>query len=207
MSWILGCVAVLACAICGLLGLTAGINFNPNSTIKFVPDWGSLGDWVSGIGALLAVISSFILVRRNEAAQEDREKEKIIVDQWASDFYLSVRVISTGLFPCTVNGVFLESPSGRAVSLSANLPNGADIRIPHRLDSRSDLNFGWQIPQLGRLLGALSLLDLKRIEDLSVYVVTSIADYRFPIGADVSSMLIGAARAQDIQLLQDDAED
>jgi hypothetical protein len=206
MRWILGVVAVLACVICGLLGLTAGINLNPNSTTKYVPNWGSLGDWISGVGAMLAVVSSFILVRRNEAAQDDREREKISVEQWASDFFLSIRVISTGHFPCTINGVFFESPSGRVVSLAASLPSEVKVQIPHRLESRSDMNFGWTLTQMGRLLGALSLLDLDRVEDLSIYVVTSIAEHRFPIGADVSNMLIGIARAEGIQLLKDETE-
>lgn len=82
MNWILGGVALLLCIVTGLLGLTAGINLNPESTVRFVPAWGSLGDWISGIGALLAVVTSLYLVRRNEALQHEREREKIEVEQW-----------------------------------------------------------------------------------------------------------------------------
>lgn len=49
-------VAVLVVAVLSALaGLTAGINLNPQATVKFVPDWGSLADWVAGIGSMAAV--------------------------------------------------------------------------------------------------------------------------------------------------------
>lgn len=59
MRYVYWLLAVGACAMSGLLGLTAGINENPASTVRFVPDWGSLADWVAGIGSLAAVVATF----------------------------------------------------------------------------------------------------------------------------------------------------
>ena len=55
MKYFIALGVLAAFVLGGLLGLTAGVNLNPNVTVSFVPNWGSLGDWVSGVGALLAV--------------------------------------------------------------------------------------------------------------------------------------------------------
>src|SRR5690606_33024784 len=45
MRWLAGLAVAVLCILSGLLGLTAGINLNPDSTVRFVPNWGSVGDW------------------------------------------------------------------------------------------------------------------------------------------------------------------
>lgn len=59
MKWFFGiCIVLVTNIVSALLGLTAGINQNPQATVRFVPDWGSLADWVAGIGALAAVFAT-----------------------------------------------------------------------------------------------------------------------------------------------------
>lgn len=192
---------IFACLVCGLLGLTAGINFNPDSTVRYVPNWGSLGDWVSGVGALLAVATSLYLVRRNEAQQHEREREKIEIEQWAEGFFLSVRVISKGYFPCTVKSVFFVSsddPGGGAVQLAPYMDEAGRVSLPVRLEIREDIQFVWMVNQLGGLLRALSLLHLRSMDALSIKVVTVTGELIVPISSELSDYLIGAARSEGV---------
>ena len=200
MRWILGCVAVLACATCGLLGLTAGINFNPDSTIKFVPDWGSLGDWVSGVGALLAVVTSLVLVMRNESQQREREREKIEIEQIGEDFFCSVRVISLGIFPCTVRSVFFLGPDGGVVPLLSSMAPTVNIKLPVRLEHREDIHFAWRIDQMRELLNSLSFFDLPSLTQLRIQVLTVTGEFIVPISVELADYFVGAARAENIAI-------
>lgn len=192
---------IAACAVCGLLGLTAGINFNPDSTVRYVPNWGSLGDWVSGIGALLAVAVSLYLVRRNEAQQHERDSEKVEIEQWAEDFFCSIRVISKGFFPCTVKAVFFvgsDDPDGSAVPLAPHMDEQGRVSLPTRLECREDIQFAWRVDKLISLLNGLSFLRLQSMEALSIKVVTVTGEFIVPVSKELSDYLIGAARSENI---------
>lgn len=202
MKWILLGVAVAACVVCGLLGLTAGINLNPTSTVRYVPNWGSMGDWVSGVGALLAVVSSFILVKRHEDQQQDRERERIVVEQWAAEGVCSIRLISLGVFPCTVKGVFLRKPGSHAVALQNVAPNDIKITMPLRLESRQDAHFGWRLQSSGRLVGAIASLKMDQIEALEIEIrsVTNVSSV--PISAEVAAWLYKAAELHGVAIVE-----
>jgi hypothetical protein len=204
MNLLLGIIAVVAVFISGLLGLTAGINLNPISTVSYVPNWGSLGDWVSGIGAFLAIISSFILVKRNEEQQRDRERERFLVDQFGSLLHVSITVVSTGYLPCAIKGVFIESLSKSAVPLHRYLPEDVTVVMPQRLESKADIHFSWRFDQLEPLLQAISWMRVGRLEDLTILVVTSIGEDRTPITAEVAEILLGVARGAGIAVLETD---
>lgn len=106
MKWIFWVIALLACVISGSLGLTAGINLNPLSTVKFVPNWGSLADWISGIGSVSAAIVALYLAdlqRRNNTA-------KIEISQFYNADNFTVDLVSTGEKPAIVRGVYIRSP-------------------------------------------------------------------------------------------------
>lgn len=66
----LGCFFV--CVISGLLGLTAGINLNPESTVKFVPNWGSVGDWAAGISTFLTLLVACIAMNTWRVQERQR---------------------------------------------------------------------------------------------------------------------------------------
>ncbi|MCP1506832.1 hypothetical protein J2Y83_002805 [Pseudomonas marginalis] len=113
MNWLMGFGAIFLCVACGLLGLTAGINLNPQSTVRFVPDWGSLADWVSGIGALSAVFATCYF----GWAQRDALLPKLSVKltgymanhggSVASGF--SVKLANSGNSPIDIHGIFFHS--------------------------------------------------------------------------------------------------
>lgn len=73
-------LVVFACAVSGFLGLTAGINLNPESTVKYVPNWGSLGDWVAGISALLTFVVACVAMN----AWRMQERQRLTL-QWKAD--------------------------------------------------------------------------------------------------------------------------
>lgn len=142
MNWMLGVVVVAACVTCASLGLTAGINLNPMSTVKYVWDWNAAGSWVSGIGTFLAVIVTLWQVRR----QQEREKPKLTIQQHYESKTYSLILVSTGLVPATVFGASLSYDDNKTyVDLVHHLSE--DSKLPRRLD-RGD---------------AVTLLELKNV--------------------------------------------
>ncbi|WP_236192761.1 hypothetical protein [Pseudomonas glycinae] len=202
MKWIFFLIALGACLTSALLGLTAGINLNPESTVRYIPNWGSVGDWVSGVGALLAVITSFLLVHRNEVTQAAREQESFLIEQTATEFACSVRVISLGILPCKIKTVLFVGPSGSAVSLHRSLPAEGQVNMPVRLESREEVQFSWRVHQLTGLLGDLSLLHVEDLMVLTIEVSTVMGTTAVPISQELAHHFIGVARAQGIQLLR-----
>jgi len=114
MKWMFGFGALFACVICGFLGLTAGINMNPQSTVKFVPDWGSLADWVAGIGSMCAVFATvyFGWKQRQELLPKLSVKVSGFVmpdgiSSLISSF--SLKLANSGSVPIDIDGVCFHS--------------------------------------------------------------------------------------------------
>lgn len=144
MKWILFGVVLALCVVCGLLGLTVGINLNPQSTVKFVPAWGSLGDWVAGIGAIFAV---GVAVWQS-LLQQQREKAKASITQEYYKEFWCIRLLSEGVVPVTVLSVRLAYNISKTIDLAVWLT--ADAAPPRKLErgevmtliQLSDLDFG-----------------------------------------------------------------
>ncbi|PLR62849.1 hypothetical protein QCBJ_13295 [Pseudomonas sp. QC2] len=95
MKGIAGVVLLALCTICAMLGLTVGITMNPQSTVRYVWDWGVAGGWVSGLGAMLAV--GFALLQSHK--QQMKEMPKVsVIHRFSPDEWL-VRVVSEGVVP------------------------------------------------------------------------------------------------------------
>ncbi|UVK96104.1 hypothetical protein LOY49_12505 [Pseudomonas atacamensis] len=132
MKWILFGTVLALCAVCGLLGLIAGINLNPQSTIKFVPAMGSLGDWIAGIGAIFAV---GVAVWQS-LLQQQREKAKAsITHEYYKEFWC-IRLLSEGIVPVTVLSVHLAYNTSKTIDLVVWLAAGA---APPRKLERGDV--------------------------------------------------------------------
>lgn len=122
MKWILCLVVLFLCVISGLLGLTAGINLNPVSTVQFVPSWGSLGDWVSGLGALLAVLVTLWLADKQR--REDVESLKVQVKSairtdGVGGWFISVTITGNGNRAAQVNSLSVHSPqAGHSLAIT-----------------------------------------------------------------------------------------
>lgn len=140
----------LAFLLGGFLGLTVGINLNPQSTVQFVPDWGSVGDWVSGLGALLAVVVAIWLadVQRKENAEKLQLRCEIKPAADGSSIFggkdLVVELISSGNRPVRVSGArigakkspkgwtaYMAGPTGRGFPFTLNYGESEEIRLSY----------------------------------------------------------------------------
>jgi hypothetical protein len=143
MKWIVLVVALAACALSGFLGLTAGINLNPQTTVRFVPNWGSLGDWVSGIGAFSAVAVTLWLADKQR--REDVENIRVsvrsaITDTGYGGWFIALVLTSDGKRTAKVTGLSIQSPHAKSYlqitqfwmgsdSLPASLSYGDSISL------------------------------------------------------------------------------
>ncbi|MCH5519011.1 hypothetical protein [Pseudomonas syringae] len=133
MRWIAVAGAIVACGITGLLGLIAGINLNPSGTVRFVPNMGSLGDWLAATGTFAAVWVA--LAQSSKQAEKERPRAKVY-QEFESESW-SVRVLSEGIVPYTVLGAELQYDAlSRSVDLSLLPYSGS---LPQKLDRGSVL--------------------------------------------------------------------
>lgn len=171
MNWMLVLILVVACTVCVMLGLTAGINLNPASTVKYVWDWNAAGSWVSGFGTLAAVLVTLWQIRR----QQEREKPKLIVQQDCdlAERSFSLTLVSTGLVPATVLGAHLSYDGGR-VLLDLSLHLSENTTFPQRLDRGEVMSLlvlkNVSFYMLGRkIVGPLTTALLSRGEKAAVH--------------------------------------
>lgn len=204
MKWVWSLLFLFLIILSGLMGLTAGVNLNPSSTVRFVPAWGSLGDWVSGIGALCAVISSLWLAQRSERLQALKEEENIEIEQSASDFFASVRVISLGHYPAIIKNVFLVRPDGSAFSLTAVRADGSNerelLQYPKKLGFREDVHLGWGLDNARGWLYRIQHLEVANLSDLRIEVWTTVRQHQAPLSEEMIKFLQGAARSVEMTL-------
>lgn len=114
-------VAVGACIASGLLGLAAGVNLNPQSTVKFVPvfdaaAWSSMGTWFGAIGTIAAVVLSLHFSRRDDVEglaifSEVTHRANLN----GTGPTVTIRVVCTGRLPTTILAVGLGSDKNYSV--------------------------------------------------------------------------------------------
>jgi hypothetical protein len=122
-------------ALFALLGLVAGINMNPQSTVRFVPNLGSLGDWLAAAGTFAAVWVA--LSQSSKQAEKERPRAKVYQEQQGNSW--SVRVLSEGLVPFTVLSSEIKYDGlSRSLDLSTWLPVGKSL--PQKLERGDVLN-------------------------------------------------------------------
>jgi len=200
MTWVLAGVAIAASFICGLLGLTAGINLNPASTVRYVPNWGSLGDWVAGIGALLAVITTLVMASRSERQQDRLKRDSLAVQQGASSAYISVRFTSLGMYPAKVKSVLILSPEGDAVPLFGYEPERDGPTFPVRLEFKDDVHFQWKLDRMRNLLKAIGRLNCKSVDLIRLEAITTTESFKFKLEPSVRAALRYAAQQENIKI-------
>ena len=190
MGWVHVILALFFCILSGLAGLMAGINLNPLSTVRFVPDWGIIGNWFSGAGTLGAVLASLWLARRGERRQEQREKEDVKIEQSASNLYASIRVISLGVFPVTIKNVLIVRDDDKAFAVPPPIDSKANF--PLRLEFREDLHLTWRADKVRAFVEGIRLLEVDSIRSLRIEVWTVVGRYRAKLNTDFVDFLTSA---------------
>lgn len=193
-------IALIACVVSVVLGLTAGINLNPSSTVKYVWAWGSAGDWVSGVGALIAVLSTLYLHKRNEAQQAVARKDQITIEQGAPSSHALMRFTSHGHFTSKVRGVLLTKNDGGSISLFGHDLTGTEQKLPQYLGFKDDFQLEWHVSKMRPLLMAINTLQCTSIDDLSVEVLTSVDAFVFPLDIKVKALLREVAAFEQIRI-------
>ncbi|MBP2091691.1 MULTISPECIES: hypothetical protein [Pseudomonas] len=114
MKWVVFVVILASTNVASaLLGLTAGINQNPEATVKFVPDWGSAADWVAGLGSLAAVWATvyFGWKQRQDLIPRLKMRATGMVDFSVKPPVqtFALKITNPGVVPVEVNQVFISS--------------------------------------------------------------------------------------------------
>ncbi|MBF8793464.1 hypothetical protein IRZ70_11680 [Pseudomonas monteilii] len=200
MIWIYIIIFVTCLVITGLLGLTVGIHYNPSSTIRFVPNWGSWGDWFSGGGALLAVITTLYLSRRDERQRAAQEHDRFEIEQGASSSHIAIRFTSLGHFNAKVKSVLISRPDGRSITMFGHDPSGTEAKMPVYLHFKDDLQYEWNVRHMRQLLMAINSLQCARLDDLAIEVITSVDVFRFSFDGPVLKALREAAKRESISV-------
>lgn len=180
---------LIACIVSALLGFTLGINLNPESTTTYVLSWGSLGDWVAGIGAFFAV--GVALWQTHQMRREDVEKLSINQRQIRGNWAISI--VSCGRRPSKVIGVGLYSKkNGVTLPLKSFIFNDRQPKFPITLDYSDSLELFTAQGRLLDLAVAATHSFNGDIADVELIVQTTMTDFKRALPEETKAAIINA---------------
>lgn len=190
MKYFIAFGVLVACLVSALLGLTLGANLNPESTTKYVLNWGSLGDWVSGIGALSAVLVTLWLAdkQRREDVSELLVVPNISIIQGEATWLITVNVISKGKRPSFATSISISSKHSKKVLWPQNLHHYSGS-LPANLSygEKVDLIFTPRnVEQIAEFV--LEHCDEKK-EGLKLNVLTTLETFSAPLDGVIENLL------------------
>jgi hypothetical protein len=191
MKYFVAFGALIACVVSALLGFTLGVNLNPESTTRYVLSWGSLGDWVAGIGAFLAV--GVALWQAHKMSQDDVEKLSITQRQLQGRWAISI--VSSGRRPSKVMGVALYSKKTDTIlPIKGFIFNTNKVQYPVLLNYSENIDLvtgpGFMLD-----LGQAALHSFNQdLCDLELLVCTTLRDFRQPVLPETVEALLNASQ-------------
>lgn len=166
-----------ACLISGLAGLTAGINLNPVSTVRFVPNWGSLGDWVAGLGAFAAIAVALWQFH----IQRKEDVEDLFIDQVQHRDRWRVSIVSKGKRPARVQWVgFYSRKVDTVLPIKSFIFHGDNVSLPLTLGYAENIDFITK-PELFLDLALNAVMTFDELGDLEIHVKTTLGEFRVPV--------------------------
>ncbi|MBV4518522.1 hypothetical protein KVG88_00470 [Pseudomonas sp. SWRI74] len=193
MKYLLLIVAFIACILCGFAGLTMGVNLNPATTTRYVPNWGSIGDWVSGLGALLAVgvalWQSYI--------QRKEDVEDLVINQAQGNDRWRVSVVSKGKRPARVQWIgFYSREIDTILPIKSFVFHGDDASLPQTLSYAEDIQFVTR-PDLFLDLAINAVVTFDdSLKDLEIHVKTTLGVFRAPVLEETKDAFRAAIKKQ-----------
>lgn len=137
-----------------LLGLSFGLGNNHNKFVaETVPVLSMLGGWVSGIGALAAVITTLWLADKQR--RDDVEHVKVTVNMALagpdSPWFISVQAVADGKRPATLRALTFTSPhANHAAHISGFMPFGDQLPIQLSYGEKADFQLDYGTENLLR---------------------------------------------------------
>ncbi|WP_223553440.1 hypothetical protein [Pseudomonas sp. BF-R-01] len=144
-------IAILGTVAGGFAGFFFAIHMNPETADRYVLDLGSVGEWVSGIGALVAVVTAILLAdqQRKDNAERLVLNCQLMTADDATAIYgardVVVEIVSAGNRPSRIKGakiwatpgesghrIYYAGPAGKGFPLELNYGETLDIRLEHR---------------------------------------------------------------------------
>ncbi|KIC79332.1 hypothetical protein [Pseudomonas sp. C5pp] len=182
---VLTAVLVVA-ALSALAGLTAGINLNPQSTVKFVPDWGSLADWVAGIGSMAAVAATVYFgwkQRQDLLPRLSMHATGAIVALGNVPINIFVlRLSNPGAVPVELKGVFISSDrSNESLWLPPTMVIPGTETLPAVLSPGKGMTIHFDRHALGALKKYVAAQCGGEAQGLRITATGSIRDFSIPL--------------------------
>lgn len=181
---------LLVVGIAFLLGMSYGLGQSSDKFItSVVPVLSMLGAWISGLGALAAVVTTLWLA--NKQRREDVEHLKVSLNIGLMNpdepWFISVDVVSDGRRPATVRGIAFTSPHAKhALHLTGFMSYGAQLPV--------QLSYG---EKAGFMLSYGSEIELRRFvseycggkaKGLKIAASTNLNSFEAPVSGNVLSL-------------------
>lgn len=177
MKYLWVALGVSACLTSGLAGLTAGINLNPVSTVRFVPNWGSMGDWVAGLGAFVAIAVALWQFH----IQRKEDVEDLFIDQTQRRDRWRVSIVSRGKRPARVQWVgFYSRKIDTVLPIKSFIFHGDNVLLPLTLSYAENIDFITK-PELFLDLAVNAVMTFDELDDLEIHVKTTLGEFRAPV--------------------------
>lgn len=188
----------LICVVAVVAGFTGGfalaIHMNPDTADRYLLNLGSLGDWVSGIGALLAVVVTLWLAHRQ--GLEDTESLKVSAEMIMTPGYgapiisLQLSAVSNGKRPATLTAFVFSSDHSEnflAITGFANVSQAFPMTLQY-----GQKGTAWiAIEQLVGILNYIEKECAGQFDGLHVYANTTLGNFQGVINQNVINALQG----------------
>lgn len=185
---------VLTGAVAFAAGFASAIHMNPLTADRYLLNLGSVGDWVSGVGALMAVFVTLWLAYRQGI--EDSESLKVHADMVAAHGYgapilsLQLSAISNGKRPATLMSFgFKSKHTSKFLVITQFSDVSQDIPATLQYGQKA---VGWLATQ--QLAGILRFVEndcAGKLDDLTVYGSTTLGSFDGAINKNVIEALRG----------------
>lgn len=177
-------VLVTVIGLAFLLGLSFGLGNNHDNFIsETVPVLSMLGGWVSGIGALAAVLTTLWLAdkqRREDVESLQVQVRSAIAMNGLGGWFIALNVISDGKRPVEVTNISVMSPHAKAYIPITDLAYGSSA-LPVSLSYGQRASFHLLAGFEREIRGFVNSHCKGRAAGLKVIISTTLKDFEAPL--------------------------